>query len=218
MTSNPSCWSFLTSSPGARWAGLARALVVGSILAVLGLAASPLVVTSSAQAEELSCFKRLGRDGNYLICCPRYFPSPDCIAIKLPSTLARAQSGEFPKPGQKPLIVPMLRRIGGAGIAPGDTCPGGGTAKCTAKCTLGPPPKCEYVEPCTCTLTNASSFTRAFLVRNPNTTTKPPRDPTKGTNILEGGLGLPGAAPSPTGTPAGGGRTPPPPGGGGGLR
>jgi len=32
-------------------------------------------------------------------------------------------------------------------------CPGGGTQKCTFKCT-GPvtAPKCEYVEPCTCTL------------------------------------------------------------------
>jgi len=34
-------------------------------------------------------------------------------------------------------------------------CPGGGTQKCTVKCT-GPvtAPKCEYVEPCTCTLGN----------------------------------------------------------------
>lgn len=35
------------------------------------------------------------------------------------------------------------------------SCPGGGTQKCTFKCT-GPvtAPKCQYVEPCTCTLGN----------------------------------------------------------------
>lgn len=35
------------------------------------------------------------------------------------------------------------------------SCPGGGTQKCTFKCS-GPvtAPKCEYVEPCTCTLGN----------------------------------------------------------------
>jgi hypothetical protein len=37
--------------------------------------------------------------------------------------------------------------------AAASACPGGGTQKCTFKCT-GPvtAPKCEYVEPCTCTL------------------------------------------------------------------
>jgi len=209
MTPNLSFRNILRSFPGAggRWVGLARAAAIGSVLGVLGLAASSAVVPSAAEAAEMSCVKQSGRNGNYLMCRPRDFPSPDLVAIKLSRKLEKL--GAFPQQGQQ-LVIPMPRRIG-AGIAPGDSCPGGGTPKCTAKCSLGPPPVCTYEEPCTCTLDKLTSVTSAFLVRNPDSSpggSRPPRGPAQGTNILDGGARLPGA----TTTPGGGAAPPPPPG------
>ena len=62
-------------------------------------------------------------------------------------------------------------------------CPGGGTQKCTFKCT-GPvtAPKCEYVEPCTCTLggkVGGVSSTVATRARGPLINV-PPKPTTSG--------------------------------------
>ena len=55
------------------------------------------------------------------------------------------------------------------------SCPGGGTQKCTVKCT-GPvlAPKCEYVEPCTCTLGTTSTGTKAALASRLTTAVRGP--------------------------------------------
>jgi hypothetical protein len=204
MTSRLSRWTTLRSASSARGAwklsGLAGAIAITSLLGAVGFATSSVVVAPSAQAAELRCLKRLGREGNYLVCCPKYFPSPDCVVIKLPSRLSK--SAAFPRAGQK-LMIPIPS---GGPVYNAPACPGGGTQKCTLKCTGLFPPKCEYVEPCTCTLDNAATATEAYLTRNPDTTKPPPRGPRGGVgspaNILETGPSMPTLPPSPTGTPA----------------
>ena len=205
MTARPSRYTTLKSASGARYgwklSGVAGAVAITSLLGAVFFATSSVVVAPSAQAEELRCLKRLGRDGNYLVCCPKYFPSPDCVVIKLPSRLLRKSA--FPRPGQT-LMIPVPS---GGTVYSAPACPGGGTPKCTFKCTGLFPPKCEYVEPCTCTLDNATTATEAVLTRNPDTT-KPPRRPPLGVgsppNILEGGSALPTTGPSGPGAPSGG--------------
>jgi len=61
-------------------------------------------------------------------------------------------------------------------------CPGGGTQKCTVKCT-GPvtAPKCEYVEPCTCTLgTKVGGANTAVATRGRGPLINVPPRPTMG--------------------------------------
>jgi hypothetical protein len=208
MTSMASRWNCSKSVPcvqaGRKLSNLASAVALTSMLGAFCFAASSVIFAPSAEGAALECFKRLGRDGNYLVCCPKYFPSPDCVVIKIPSRLLKSDASA---PSDRKAWVTKPKNVMAAAANDAPACPGGGTEKCTITCTGLLPPVCTSGPPCTCTLDKATAGVKALLSGDaappkPN----PPRplgDLGRPANILEGGSSFPpGGGPAPTGAPA----------------